>query len=81
MVAGLSDKLWAGGSMCGKRFTVKCVRGTNEAPHPCRPNTNVVVQIVDYCRPPCNGDINLSQDAFEAIADRNAGNVVVDYSP
>ncbi|CDY63619.1 BnaC07g48010D [Brassica napus] len=30
---------------------------------------------------PCNGDLNLSRDAFRVIANTDAGNVRVEYTP
>ena len=78
MVAGVSDALWNGGKACGRKYRVSCVRGTNEAPKPCRQGS-VVVKVVDYCSRGCQGDINLSKDAFSRIADPNAGIVVIQY--
>ncbi|CAK7338127.1 unnamed protein product [Dovyalis caffra] len=78
MVAGVSDALWNGGAACGRKYRVSCIRGANQAPKPCRQGS-VVVTVVDYCRRVCNGDINLSQDAFSRIADPNAGKVFVQY--
>ena len=81
-VAGLSDTLWRGkAESCGKYYKVTCIGGANLAPHPCKPGTSVVVKIVDYCRPICYGDLNLSMDAFSQIADLTAGKVRVQYDP
>ncbi|XP_031285123.1 EG45-like domain containing protein isoform X2 [Pistacia vera] len=80
MVTGVSDALWNNGRACGRRYRVRCIRGTNEAPHPCR-SGNVVVKVVDRCKTGCNGVLNLSQDAFAKIANPDAGNVIVDYTP
>ncbi|KAL6012280.1 hypothetical protein ACLOJK_002759 [Asimina triloba] len=79
MVAGVSDALWDRGRACGRRYSVRCTGPTNTAPHPCKANRVVTVTVVDYCRAPCNGIIDLSRDAFNVIADPNAGNVQIDY--
>ncbi|KAL6012281.1 hypothetical protein ACLOJK_002760 [Asimina triloba] len=79
MITGVSDALWDGGRACGKRYAVRCTGATNTAPHPCRDNKEVTVTVVDYCRTPCYGLFNLYQDAFNIIADPNAGNVKIDY--
>ncbi|WCJ30196.1 plant natriuretic peptide A [Euphorbia peplus] len=79
LVAGVSDALWNNGAACGRRYRVSCIKGANEAPHPCKPGTSVVVKIVDYCSRGCQGVINLSRDAFARIADPDAGLVVARY--
>ncbi|KAK2659910.1 hypothetical protein Ddye_006443 [Dipteronia dyeriana] len=64
MVTGVSDELWGNGAACGSIHRVQCIRGANKAPHPCHDGASVEVTVVDYCRPPCNGVLNLYQDAF-----------------
>lgn len=81
MVTGVSDALWDGGRACGRKYKVQCVRGANTAPHPCHDGASVEVEVVDYCRQPCNGVLNLSKDAFAVIADPVAGKVQVEYNP
>ncbi|KAJ8748091.1 hypothetical protein K2173_004094 [Erythroxylum novogranatense] len=78
-VTGVSAALWANNGACGKRMRVRCVKGANKAPHPCKQGS-VDVTIVDFCREPCEGTINLTKDAFSRIASTDAGKVVVDYS-
>ncbi|GMI80225.1 plant natriuretic peptide A [Hibiscus trionum] len=78
MVAGVSDRLWNNGRACGRRYRVRCIRGANEAPHPCKNGKTVVVKVVDYCKSGCQGIINLSRDAFSTIADPDAGIVRVE---
>ncbi|XP_038697039.1 EG45-like domain containing protein [Tripterygium wilfordii] len=78
-VAGVNDALWNNGAACGRRYRVRCTGGANLAPHPCKPGTSVVVTVVDYCKRPCNGIINLSKQAFSQIADTDAGKVKVEY--
>ncbi|GAB4846515.1 hypothetical protein Ancab_025520 [Ancistrocladus abbreviatus] len=79
LVAGVNDALWGNGAACGRKYKVTCIGAANEAPHPCKPNRFVIVQVVDYCRPVCNGDINLSRDAFNRIADLDAGKIRIQY--
>ncbi|XP_022729720.1 EG45-like domain containing protein [Durio zibethinus] len=79
MVAGVSDALWNNRGACGKKYSVRCIGGANKAPHPCKNGKSVVVKVVDYCKPGCQGIINLSQDAFATIADTNAGIVQVEF--
>uniref|UniRef100_A0A2P2IKX0 Expansin-related protein 3 n=1 Tax=Rhizophora mucronata TaxID=61149 RepID=A0A2P2IKX0_RHIMU len=79
LITGVSDALWNGGAACGRKYRVSCVKGANLAPHPCKPGTSVAVTVADYCRPLCNGTLSLSRQAFNQIADPNAGKVVVDY--
>ncbi|KAK3221219.1 hypothetical protein Dsin_008244 [Dipteronia sinensis] len=81
MVAGVSEALWNNKKACGRKYRVRCIGGANEAPHPCHSGKSVVVTVVDFCQPPCNGILNLSQDAFDVIADRDAGKVRVEYTP
>ncbi|KAF8033836.1 hypothetical protein BT93_C0179 [Corymbia citriodora subsp. variegata] len=79
MVAGVSDALWNGGKACGRMLRVRCTGAANDFPKPCKAGV-ITVKVVDYCRQPCNGVINLSQDAFARIANLDAGKVWVDYS-
>ncbi|TXG60930.1 hypothetical protein EZV62_012293 [Acer yangbiense] len=76
----VSKELWNDKKACGRKYRVRCIGGANEAPHPCHKGESVVVTVVDFCQPPCNGILNLSQDAFDVIADRDAGKVRVEYT-
>ncbi|XP_076904354.1 putative EG45-like domain containing protein 1 [Bidens hawaiensis] len=67
MIAAASDTLWNNGAICGKVFTVKCTGHTNAVPHPCYNGKHVTVKIVDHC-PHCGGTLDLSAEAFAAIA-------------
>lgn len=78
MIAAASDPLWDNGAICGKTFTVKCTGPTNPVPHPCYDGTEVTVKIVDHC-PGCGGTLDLSQEAFAAIANPVAGVIKIDY--
>ncbi|XP_030535680.1 EG45-like domain containing protein 2 [Rhodamnia argentea] len=79
MIAGVRDELWDNGRACGRILRVSCTKAANEFPHPCKGGV-ITVKVVDYCRQPCNGVINLSRDAFETIADLKAGKIWVEYS-
>ncbi|KAK8507959.1 hypothetical protein V6N12_025072 [Hibiscus sabdariffa] len=77
MIAAASDAIWDGGAVCGRQYKVKCKGATNESPHPCRGQDYVVVKIVDYCPSGCQDTIDLSQEAFAAIADPDAGKIKI----
>jgi expansin (peptidoglycan-binding protein) len=40
----------------------------------------VVVKIVDYCPPGCQGTIDLSKEAFSMIANPDAGKIKIEYN-
>nr|CAB3471251.1 unnamed protein product [Digitaria exilis] len=81
MIAAASEELWDGGAACGTMYTVTCVGGTNETPNPCNPGTSVTVKIVDLCPSPgCQATLDLSQEAFSAIGNLDAGKIVIDYN-
>ncbi|KAJ9702883.1 hypothetical protein PVL29_004567 [Vitis rotundifolia] len=81
MIAAASDEFWNDGGACGQMYQVTCLSGTNEGtPEPCLGSGSVVVKIVDHCPPgSCRGTIDLSQEAFESIADTNAGVINISY--
>ncbi|KAK2654735.1 hypothetical protein Ddye_014591 [Dipteronia dyeriana] len=78
LVAGVSVALWNNTKACGRKYRVRCIGGA--ITHPCHNGQSVVVTIVDFCQPPCDGILNLSEDAFDVIADRDAGKVRVEYN-
>jgi len=80
MIAAASETFWNGGKACGDRYVVTCKGATNAGvPHPCT-GQSVTVQIVDLCPAgSCRATIDLSQEAFAIIADRNAGKIKVEY--
>lgn len=82
MIAAASDTLWNNGAACGNMYTVTCTGGTNAGvQQPCTGNT-VTVKIVDYCPSPgCQATIDLSQEAFSAIANTDAGKINIEYNP
>ncbi|XP_020888691.1 EG45-like domain containing protein 2 isoform X1 [Arabidopsis lyrata subsp. lyrata] len=80
MVVGVKNNLWQNGRACGRRYRVRCIGATYNFPGACTGRT-VDVKVVDFCREPCNGDLNLSRDAFRVIANIDAGNIRVVYTP
>uniref|UniRef100_A0A1J3ITL9 EG45-like domain containing protein 2 n=1 Tax=Noccaea caerulescens TaxID=107243 RepID=A0A1J3ITL9_NOCCA len=80
MVVGVRSNLWEGGRACGRRYRVRCLGATYGYARACT-GRSVDVTVVDFCREPCNGDLNLSRDAFQVIANTDAGNIGVDYTP
>ena len=81
MIAAASDVFWNDGGACGQMYQVTCLSGTNEGtPEPCLGSGSAVVKIVDHCPPgSCRGTIDLSQEAFESVADTNAGVINISY--
>ncbi|XP_030456266.2 EG45-like domain containing protein [Syzygium oleosum] len=79
MIPGVRDELWNNGTPCGPMPTVRSAKPPDRLPHPCKDGV-ITVKVVDYCRQPCNGVINLSRDAFARIANLDAGKVWVVYA-
>ncbi|XP_035549521.1 EG45-like domain containing protein [Juglans regia] len=80
MIAAASDVIWENRAACGRSYSVRCIGATNQGvPQPCK-DTSVVVKIVDYCPPGCQGTIDLSQEAFSAIANPDAGKIKIEYT-
>jgi expansin (peptidoglycan-binding protein) len=80
MIAAASEAFWDGGAACGDSYAVSCTGATNQGvPHPCTGRT-VTVRIVDLCPAGCRGTIDLSQEAFAAIADPDAGKILIEYN-
>jgi expansin (peptidoglycan-binding protein) len=79
MIAAVSDAIWGNRTACGTNYNVSCIGATNKGVPPCR-GTSVVVRIVDYCPVGCQGTINLSQEAFSAIANPDAGKIIIEYT-
>ncbi|XVF34298.1 hypothetical protein REPUB_Repub18cG0047500 [Reevesia pubescens] len=81
MIAAASDAIWNNRAACNKMYSVRCTGRTNAGvPQPCR-GGSIVVKVVDYCPPGCQGTIDLSQEAFAMIADPNAGKIQIEYNP
>ncbi|KAF5461806.1 hypothetical protein F2P56_017875 [Juglans regia] len=80
MIAAASDAIWGNRATCGRSYRVRCIGATNQdVPQPCK-GTSVVVKIVDYCPPGCQETIDLSQEAFSAIANPDAGKIRIEYT-
>lgn len=79
-ITGVSHNLWNNRGACGRFYKVTCLGGANEAPHPCKEGRAVTVKVTDLCDS-CAGDLNLSQEAFSAIADPKAGKIRIRYEP
>ena len=78
MIAAASDAIWGNRAACGRMYRVRCTGATNQGvPQPCK-STSVVVKIVDYCPPGCQGTIDLSQETFSAIANTDAGKIKIE---
>ncbi|XP_010688162.2 EG45-like domain containing protein [Beta vulgaris subsp. vulgaris] len=78
-ITGVSGALWNNRGACGRYYWVTCIGGANLAPHPCK-RGSVLVRVTDFCAS-CAGDLNLSQQAFNQIADTRAGKIRVRYDP
>ncbi|XP_047333374.1 EG45-like domain containing protein [Impatiens glandulifera] len=78
LIAAANPSLFNNKAACGRMYRITCTGPTNQGvPQPCR--GSVTVKIVDLC-PGCAADqFDLSQEAFSAIADPNAGVVTIDY--
>ena len=81
MIVTASDALWNNGAACGKMYSVSCIGATNQGvPQPCK-SGSVTVKIVDRCPSPgCQATIDLSQEAFSAIAEIVAEKINIDYN-
>ncbi|KAJ7979533.1 EG45-like domain containing protein [Quillaja saponaria] len=79
MIAAASDAIWNNRAACGRSYRVTCIGATNQGvPQPCK-GGSVGVKIVDYCPPGCRGTIDLSKEAFSAIANPDAGKIKIRY--
>lgn len=78
MIAAASDAIWSYGEACGSYYNVKCTGAGNQGPHPCK-DGEVVVRIVDYCAH-CHGTLDLSEEAFSAIAEEDAGKIKIEFT-
>ncbi|GAB4838187.1 hypothetical protein Ancab_027716 [Ancistrocladus abbreviatus] len=77
MIAAGSAALYNNGAGCGKMYRVTCTGAANGGANPCN-GQSVTVKLVDLC-PGCPGPFDLSQQAFAAIANLDAGRIYVDY--
>ncbi|KAL1548894.1 EG45-like domain containing protein [Salvia divinorum] len=80
MVAAANRALFNNRAACGQRYTIRCTGATNQGvPQPCR-NGPITVTIVDLCPGCATNQIDLSAQAFDIIADPNAGKIRIEYS-
>ncbi|PWA13622.1 barwin-related endoglucanase [Artemisia annua] len=79
MIAAANSGLFANRAACGTRYRVTCTSGTNSVPQPCTGNS-VDVTIVDLCPGCASNQIDLSQEAFAVIANRDAGRINIEYN-
>ncbi|KAI7738041.1 hypothetical protein M8C21_010503 [Ambrosia artemisiifolia] len=79
MILAANSGLFNNRAACGQRYRVTCTSGTNAVPNPCT-GRSVDVTVVDLC-PGCAGNqVDLSQEAFQVIANPDAGRVNIDYN-
>ena len=78
-MAAVSDgnpDLWKHGQACGRHYQIRC-HGKG-----CRNGDAIRIKVVDHCPNGCQGRVfDLSEEAFDAIADKNAGVIKVEYAP
>jgi len=78
-MAAVSDgnpNLWQNGQGCGKHYRVRC-EGNG-----CRNEDTITIKVVDRCPNGCEGRVfDLAEEAFGAIAHKNAGVIKVQYEP
>ncbi|KAL2317178.1 hypothetical protein Fmac_031054 [Flemingia macrophylla] len=81
MIAAASEAIYANGAACGKMYKITCTGATNNGvTQPCK-GGSVTVKIVDLCPSPgCQATFDLSQEAFSAIANTDAGKIQIDYT-
>ncbi|KAF3782620.1 putative EG45-like domain containing protein 1 [Nymphaea thermarum] len=78
MYAAVGPSTFQNQAACGRRYSVTCIGPANGAPHPCTGQT-MTVTVVDRCEGCEPGQLDLSYDAFAAIADPTAGRVRIRY--
>ncbi|CAK9139501.1 unnamed protein product [Ilex paraguariensis] len=75
MIAAASPDLYNNGAICGTRFSVSCT-----GPAGACKGGSVTVTVVDLCPGcPSNG-LDLSLEAFSAIANPDAGRINIDFT-
>ncbi|KAI0502489.1 hypothetical protein KFK09_017444 [Dendrobium nobile] len=73
LIAGFGNSMW-NRDLCGQKLKVTCIDENREN---CK-SSSVIVTLVDHCEG-CADSITLSEDAFDVIANKDAGNVKVEY--
>lgn len=80
MIVAADPGLFNSKAACGKTCTVRCTGGTNQGtPQPCL-DGEVTVTIVDLCPECAANQLDLSLEAFSAIANPDAGKITVEYN-
>ena len=79
MIGAASNAIWVRRAASGRMYRVRCIRANNRGAPPCE-GTSVVIKIVDYCPQGCGGTIDLSKQAFSAIAYLSAGRIKIEYT-
>ncbi|KAJ0942361.1 putative rlpA-like protein, double-psi beta-barrel [Helianthus annuus] len=80
MILAANRGLFNNRAACGTRYRVRCTSGTRAGvPQPCT-GRSVDVTVVDLC-PGCNpNQVDLSREAFQVIANPDAGRINIDYN-
>ncbi|KAH7572723.1 hypothetical protein JRO89_XS03G0003100 [Xanthoceras sorbifolium] len=80
MVAAATKILYSKGAACGQSYQVSCVGGETPEDNPCLGSGTVTVMITDVCPQDSCPTLNLSQDAFAAIANLDAGFIHISFT-
>ncbi|KAL5783931.1 hypothetical protein ACOSQ2_006323 [Xanthoceras sorbifolium] len=80
MVAAATKILYSKGAACGQSYQVSCVGGETPEDNPCLGSGTVTVMITDVCPQDSCPTLNLSQDAFAAIANLDAGFIHITFT-
>ncbi|XP_020692968.1 EG45-like domain containing protein 2 [Dendrobium catenatum] len=75
LIAGFGNSMW-NSELCGQQLKVTCIDDQNPQQY-CK-SSSVIVTLVDHCDE-CPDSITLSEEAFDVIAKKEAGNVKVKY--
>ncbi|KAH0458135.1 hypothetical protein IEQ34_013549 [Dendrobium chrysotoxum] len=75
LIAGFGNSVW-NRELCGQKLKVTCI---DENSQKCK-SSSVIVTLVDNCED-CVDSITLSEEAFDVIANKDAGSVKVEYVP
>ncbi|KAM0013495.1 putative EG45-like domain containing protein, plant [Helianthus debilis subsp. tardiflorus] len=80
MILAANSGLFNNRAACGQRYRVTCTGRTNDGVlQPCT-GRSVDVTVVDLC-PGCNpNQVDLSREAFQVIANPDAGRINIEYN-
>nr|GEV85772.1 EG45-like domain containing protein [Tanacetum cinerariifolium] len=80
MILAANSGLYANGAACGTRYRVICTGRIGDGIlQPCTGNS-VDVTVVDLCPGCASNQVDLSQEAFAVIANRDAGRINIEYN-